>query len=995
MAHQSTAQSARKATEATRQRHRAAAVRQGPVALAAQGDYGSELALLQLAREDPMAAPPGVFLQLQRLYGNRAVGRLIQRSIPKSQFPSPNSQFPNLQASGELEGRLASQRGRGQPLPGEVRSFMEPRFGADFGDVRVHTDAEAAQLSRDLHAQAFTHGRDVYFGAGRYAPETDAGKRLLAHELTHVVQQTGVRRSPASGNGDLRRRSQSPQPTAAGQVGAAHSQVTVSARTGQPVIQRLSWWQRAKKWAFEKALGAVGVDKEAVMGLINRAGSAVMEIVYHPGRFVNTLIRAVTQGFRQFLAHIGKYLKAGLMGWLFGAMAKSGLQTPQDFSARSILTVVLQALGISPEQLKEKIRAKLVQWIGEKNVARLEQAGGFLRKLIGAGGVAGFVSMLASYASGLKTMVIDTLKTWVITHVVQGAVLKVLSLFNPVSGFFAIIKMIYNVIKFLVEQAGKLRALFAAVVGAVVPLAKGKAKQAADRIEQALGQSIALALGFLAGFLGLGNIAEAVKGVLKRVKGWVDKAINRILKKARKLIKGIGRKLGIGKKGLDKTRSPREKRDDLRQAIVEAEQVMSESNATPDTVKRALPRIRAKYGLVSLILVRQRGNVYYVEGMVNPKERSNAKTLQDNRTDSEKRRAISGALLTAEAVLREASRLPIGLEDKLKIVREKFDKLIARYKLTSLDYRLSQGYYVAVASIKPLKPVRAAQSVRFPETAAKDQLDTLKRIAQIDPVAKIKLVQIVEDKAIPQSVRDAYMSEFYKRINKIIYNKKLKASELKKFVWKTMQNIATQNASRFLGQGPVISTKFLQKAVTRFVPLGTFWRDNLTQETRAQYQIKYNEYKQKPGQKAEIYKSGYDMWADEVNRNGKIEKEQIDKTSTVPAQYAVGWWVLTPKKVKQNIVEIVENLALQRERYADGCVKVTVPRDVVAGSLRKPTALDGIFFEEWKPAPGLVYGLTAKGGIPEAVTGKIPLKRTKIEFIKRPDLSVRKQWKSA
>ncbi|MEJ2212092.1 MAG: DUF4157 domain-containing protein, partial [Anaerolineae bacterium] len=68
---------------------------------------------------------------------------------------------------------------------------MEPRFGADFGGVRVHTGGDAVQLTQHVQAQAFTHGQDVYFGAGKYNPGTDAGKHLLAHELTHVVQQTG------------------------------------------------------------------------------------------------------------------------------------------------------------------------------------------------------------------------------------------------------------------------------------------------------------------------------------------------------------------------------------------------------------------------------------------------------------------------------------------------------------------------------------------------------------------------------------------------------------------------------------------------------------------------------------------------------------------------------------------------------------------------------------------------------------------------------------
>lgn len=79
----------------------------------------------------------------------------------------------------------------GRPLPGPVRSFFEPRFGADLGGVRIHDGPEADRLNRRLDARAFTLGTDVYFGAGQYRPGTDAGDRLLAHELTHVIQQTG------------------------------------------------------------------------------------------------------------------------------------------------------------------------------------------------------------------------------------------------------------------------------------------------------------------------------------------------------------------------------------------------------------------------------------------------------------------------------------------------------------------------------------------------------------------------------------------------------------------------------------------------------------------------------------------------------------------------------------------------------------------------------------------------------------------------------------
>jgi hypothetical protein len=82
-------------------------------------------------------------------------------------------------------------RSSGQPLDTATRAFMEPRFGHDFSRVRVHTDSRAAESARAVNALAYTVGRDVVFRTGQYAPGTSKGQSLLAHELTHVVQQQG------------------------------------------------------------------------------------------------------------------------------------------------------------------------------------------------------------------------------------------------------------------------------------------------------------------------------------------------------------------------------------------------------------------------------------------------------------------------------------------------------------------------------------------------------------------------------------------------------------------------------------------------------------------------------------------------------------------------------------------------------------------------------------------------------------------------------------
>ena len=92
-----------------------------------------------------------------------------------------------------IQTQVRSLRGGGQPLTHSVRGFFEPRFGVGLSQVRVHTGGAAAEAARGLKARAFTLGKDVVFGAGQYAPETRTGKQLLAHELTHVLQQQSSR----------------------------------------------------------------------------------------------------------------------------------------------------------------------------------------------------------------------------------------------------------------------------------------------------------------------------------------------------------------------------------------------------------------------------------------------------------------------------------------------------------------------------------------------------------------------------------------------------------------------------------------------------------------------------------------------------------------------------------------------------------------------------------------------------------------------------------
>jgi hypothetical protein len=94
-------------------------------------------------------------------------------------------------ATPDLESSIQQSRGNGQPLGDNIRTPMEKAFGADFSGVRVHADAQSDQLNQSIQARAFTTGQDVFFRQGAYNPGSSDGQELLAHELTHVVQQNG------------------------------------------------------------------------------------------------------------------------------------------------------------------------------------------------------------------------------------------------------------------------------------------------------------------------------------------------------------------------------------------------------------------------------------------------------------------------------------------------------------------------------------------------------------------------------------------------------------------------------------------------------------------------------------------------------------------------------------------------------------------------------------------------------------------------------------
>jgi hypothetical protein len=137
---------------------------------------------------DTNSATCSVLMMLRQQLGNRITQRFLV-------WPSGNDAF---ELNDTMENYIKREYGRGQPLDRNVQKRTSVIMGVDFGGVRVHTSQEADTLNRKLNAKAFTIGRDIFFSQGAYDPHSRSGSELIAHELTHVVQQSEGRVSADS-----------------------------------------------------------------------------------------------------------------------------------------------------------------------------------------------------------------------------------------------------------------------------------------------------------------------------------------------------------------------------------------------------------------------------------------------------------------------------------------------------------------------------------------------------------------------------------------------------------------------------------------------------------------------------------------------------------------------------------------------------------------------------------------------------------------------------
>lgn len=391
--------------------------------------------------------------------------------------------------------------------------------------------------------------------------------------------------------------------------------------------------KEANKGLIDKAIDAVKsvvktilALKDLLLNVLARAGQAIAAIISDPIRFLGNLVSAVGAGLKAFIDKIETHLKNGLVGWLLGAVASTGLQLPAKFDLKGIIGMIASLLGLTWNAIRGRIVSRGVP---DQAIDTVEKTVPIAQKLKSEG-VAGIWETIKERVGDLKDKLLGKISQFLIPTVLIAGITWLISLLNPASAFVKAVKMIIDIVTFIVERGAQIAAFVSSVLDAVIAIAGGGGAGVPALIEKALAGSIPVLIGALAAFLGIGGIADKVKMFFQSLTKPVMKAVDWVADKLVKFGKKIWGKLKAGaKKVKDKTKagvgkftdrlSGKNKAagqpntdHDLVAAAAAADAVLSRPGIDRSTVKGELPAIRSKYGLAQASLVTEPDGDAYV-----------------------------------------------------------------------------------------------------------------------------------------------------------------------------------------------------------------------------------------------------------------------------------------------------------------------------------------------------------------------------------------------
>lgn len=416
------------------------------------------------------------------------------------------------------------------------------------------------------------------------------------------------------------------------------------------VDARIEELKAANRGLVDKAIDAIKSVINTIIELKNmlfrvlaKIAEVVMMIISDPIGFLKNMIAAIKQGLDMFIGAIETHIKVGFVTWLTGAMGSTRIQMPEDvFSLKGIFSLIVQVLGLSWDY----IRSKAVKLLGEPVVKALE-TGFELFQILIKEGPAGLWEYAKEKFSDLKEMIIEQIKSMLITEVIKAGIKWLLGLLNPVAAFIKAAIAIYDIVSFFVQRAKQIMELIEAFVDGVAAVAKGSIAGAAKLIEAAFVKALPLVIGLLAKLLGISGLADKVQKLFKSLQKRVDKFIDGVILKAKQFASKVLKKLPFGGKD---ARTDKEKVNDLDRATADAEQVLSKNDATPQSINKELPKIKKRYRLTEISLVSIGPGKYHIDLLINPGKRTRDKEVDEEKEDDDKSRPVFSEATKKEAL---------------------------------------------------------------------------------------------------------------------------------------------------------------------------------------------------------------------------------------------------------------------------------------------------------------------------------------------------------
>lgn len=317
----------------------------------------------------------------------------------------------------------------------------------------------------------------------------------------------------------------------------------------------------ALKIAIQAACDIAGIDSKPIFDFFERAGAQIMKILKKPAVFFGNLMDAVKGGVDNFLANIKKHLINGLIGWLTGALSEVAITLPEKFDAKGIFSLVMQILGLTYENIKERIINKVPA--AEQVFDMAESGFDIVKEVMVKGPIVLWEKVKESFTN-FKEVVLSGIRDFVIITVVKEGITWLLSLLNPASAIVKALKLLFDFVMFLVERFSQIKDFVMSVYSSITAIAAGSIGPATKAVENSLARILPVAISLLASLAGLGGIGKTVQNIIKKVtkpiNKVIDKIVDKVVKFAKKILgKGKGKKKKKGKDKKDKDKKTKSK----------------------------------------------------------------------------------------------------------------------------------------------------------------------------------------------------------------------------------------------------------------------------------------------------------------------------------------------------------------------------------------------------------------------------------------------------